>query len=864
MIIQNTLKFYPKIIIGLSSVIVKFSSKSFIISKSIISLMLKRIFLLLILPIQIIYSQPAESLNSSEIKLALKRLNILGKVLYIAAHPDDENTAFLAYFNFAEHMRTGYLSLTRGDGGQNLIGDEQGDLLGVLRTQELLQARNIDGAEQFFTRAVDFGYSKTPEETISKWGEEEILSDIVWVIRNFKPDIVVTRFPVSGLGTHGHHTASAMLALEAFNLSGDSNAFPEQLKYTQPWKPKRIFWNAWTPALTSMGINSDSLIKINFGEYNNLLGRSYTEISALSRTMHKSQGFGSSGRRENLFNFFLQLGGDSAKSNLFENIDLSWNRVEGSEKVSKLLSEAEREFDFENTSKIIPLLTEAYKELQKLNDKYWVEIKSLELLKVIKSCAGIWAEAVTEENLLAPGSETIVKAGFVVRSEVPVILKSIQIDYQLKDSTLQSNLIKGEMITVERKISIPSDAGFSQPYWLGEGDHTDLYIVNNQRLIGQPKTDHPVYANFNVLIEGIELNFRIPVFFRENDRVEGEVYKRIEIVPEVVVSFDKELYLLNNGEEKNIRVLVKSLKGKLDGFIQLPKPKDAGWNTSPEAYTFRFLESGQEQEFRFRIKSSGNNPSTTLKAKINIEGKKFSKSIVTIDYPHIQAQTVLFNTEAKVLKLDLPNKTVKKIAYIMGSGDKIPEILKDLGFAVDVFTNEPLTTELLRNYDVVITGIRAYNTYQRLSTDQQNILKYVEDGGTLIVQYNTLGEVLVDPSPYKLIISRDRVTEEDSPVKIINRDNPVMNQPFKISDDDFNGWVQERGLYFPNEWDDKFIPLLEMNDTGEDVKRGSLLISKYGKGTFIYTGLSFFRQLPAGVEGAYKLFINLLSAGINE
>ncbi len=826
--------------------------------------MTKKIFLLFIILIESILCQPSESLNASEIKIALKKLNTVGSVLYIAAHPDDENTAFLSYFNYSKHLRTGYLSLTRGDGGQNLIGDEQGDLLGVIRTQELLQARSIDGAEQFFTRAVDFGYSKTPEETFKKWGKEEILSDVVWVIRKFKPDVIVTRFPPNGLGTHGHHTASALLAVEAFNLAGDKNAFAEQLNLVEPWQPKRIFWNAWTPALNSMGISSDTLIKLNFGEYNNLLGRSYTEISALSRTMHKSQGFGASGRRENLYNYFLQLNGEPARSDLFEEVDLSWNRVEGSETLSTLLKQAETEFDFENPSSTLPLLVKAYSELQKLKDKYWVEIKSAELLKVIKSCAGIWAEAITEENFLTPGSETIVKAGFVVRSDAPIILNSINIEYQTSDSSFNSNLVKGEMITVERKISIPQNTEFSQPYWLDDEHHAEIYTVKDQNLIGSPKSDYPIHSTFNLELFGTEINLKVPVYFRKNDPVDGEVYKDIEIVPEVVVSFDKELYLLNNGDEKDIRVLVKSLKGKLDGFIQLPKPKDAGWDTSPEAYTFRFLESGQEQEFRFRIKSSGNNPSTTLKAKINIDGKKFTKSIVTIDYPHIQAQTVLFNAEAKILKLDLPEKTVNKIAYIMGSGDKIPELLKDLGFTVDVFTNEPLTTELLQNYDVVITGIRAYNTYQRLSTDQQNLIEYVENGGTLLVQYNTLGEMLADPSPYKLKISRDRVTEEDSPVKIINSENSVMNYPYKISADDFKGWVQERGLYFPNEWDENFIPLLEMNDTGEDVKRGSLLISNYGKGIFIYTGLSFFRQLPAGVEGAYKLFINLISAGQSE
>jgi LmbE family N-acetylglucosaminyl deacetylase len=824
--------------------------------------MTKKILIIFIVSFYSIFSQPKESLNSSQIKLALKKLNTLGTVLYIAAHPDDENTALLTYFNYGKNLRTGYLSLTRGDGGQNLIGDEQGDLLGVLRTQELLQARSIDGAEQFFTRAVDFGYSKTPEETFKKWGKEKILSDVVWVIRKFRPDVIVTRFPPSGIQTHGHHTASAILAIEAFNISGDSTAFPEQLKYVQPWQSKRIFWNAWTPALASMGINSDTLIKINLGEYNQLLGRSYTEISAESRSMHKSQGFGASGNRENYYNYFLQLGGDPAKNYLFDNVDVSWKRVKGSEDISSLLQQADKNYDFENPAKILPILIKAYQALQNLKDNYWADIKSKELLDVIKSCSGIWLEAVTDENLLSPGSETIVKTGFVNRSDFPLILKSIHVDYQENDSTLNSNLIKGEEVSVERKILIPQNAEYSQPFWLKEENHKDTYIVNDQELIGQPKTDYPIYATFKVDFEGTKLDFRAPVFYRANDPVKGEVYKRVEIVPEAVINFDRDLYLIKNGEIKELTVIVKSIKGKLNGRVSLKSEK--GWDISPYYYGVDFVTKGEQKEFKFYIKPNGNSPSSIVEAQVEIGDKILSKGLVTLDFPHIQPQTILRDASAKILKLDLQKKTVKKIAYIMGSGDKIPDLLKDLGFSVDVFNNEPLTLGLLQNYDVVITGIRAYNTNERLSTDQPNLLKYVEEGGTLIVQYNTLGNMFADPSPYKLKISRDRVTEEDSPVKILDENNSLLNYPYKINQNDFDGWVQERGLYFPNEWDKRFEPLLEMNDTGESPTDGSLLVAKYGKGTFIYIGLSFFRQLPAGVEGAYKLFINLISAGINE
>ncbi|MCW8823248.1 MAG: PIG-L family deacetylase [Ignavibacteriaceae bacterium] len=824
--------------------------------------MTKKILIVLIISFYSILSQPKESLNSSEIKIALEKLNTLGSVLYIAAHPDDENTAFLTYCIQGKKLRTGYLALTRGDGGQNLIGDEQGDLLGVIRTQELLQARNIDGAEQFFTRAVDFGYSKTPEETFRKWGKQEILSDVVWVIRKFRPDIIITRFPPNGITTHGHHTASAILALEAFKISGDSTAFPEQLKYLKPWKAKRIFWNAWTPALSSMGINSDTLIKINLGAYNELLGKSYTEISAESRSMHKSQGFGASGNRKNYYNYFFQLAGDPAKNDLFDDIDISWKRINGSEDVSSLLHLANVNYDFKNPSNILPTLVKAYQVLQNLKGNYWADIKLKELIDVIKSCAGIWLEAITDENLASPGSELTVKTGLVNRSDFPMTLKSVQVDYQINDSTLNSKLIEGVMISVERKILIPKDAEYSQPYWLKNENHKDTYIVDDQKLIGLPQTDYPIYADFKIDYNGTELDFRTPVFFRENDPVRGEVYKRVDIVPEAVISFEKNLYLIKNGEVKEITVSVKSIKGKLNGKVSLKC--EEGWDILPKYYGVDFITKDDEKGFKFYITPTGNSNSSLIKAQIEIGNKILSKSLVTIDYPHIQPQNVLLDAKVKILKLSLLKKTPKKIAYIMGSGDKIPGLLRDLGFIVDVFDKEPLTPELLKNYDVVITGIRAYNTNERLAIDEKNILNYIENGGTVLVQYNTSGNLMTDPSPYKLTISRDRVTEEDSPVKLLDESNPILNYPYKITQKDFDGWVQERGLYFPNEWDNKFEPLLEMNDTGESSTTGSLLVAKYGKGNFIYTGLSFFRQLPAGVEGAYHLFINLISAGISE
>ena len=374
---------------------------------------------LLILVPSVLKSQPVKTYNAAEIKLALKKLNTLGSVLYIGAHPDDENTAFLSYCSSGKLLRTGYLSLTRGGGGQNLIGDEQGDLLGVIRTQELLQAREIDGAEQFFSRAVDFGYTKSSQETFKFWNKEKLLSDVVWVIRKFKPDVIVTRFPVTGEGRHGQHTASAILALEAFELAGDSNAFADQLVYVGVWSPKRIYWNAWNRALQQMGLDSDTLININLGAYNNLLGKSYTEISAISRTMHKSQGFGDSGWRANYLNYFKHMGGAKAEDNLFSDIDITWKRINGSEEVRSLINKAINEFNDENPAEIIPLLIEAYKQVNELSDEYWSQLKAREILNLIRACAGIWIEAVTNERILTPGGSLTVNAGFQPYEPIP-------------------------------------------------------------------------------------------------------------------------------------------------------------------------------------------------------------------------------------------------------------------------------------------------------------------------------------------------------------------------------------------------------------------------------------------------------------
>ncbi len=805
-----------------------------------------------------IYSQPFPNLNSSEIKLGLMKLNVLGTVLYVGAHPDDENTAVISYLAKGELLRTAYLSVTRGDGGQNLIGPEQSEQLGVIRTQELLEARKIDGGKQFFTRALDFGYSKSPAETFKIWNKNTILSDVVWIVRKFKPDVIIARFPETGEGGHGHHTASAILASEAFDLANDPSAFPEQLKYVTIWQPKRIFWNAWVKTLENKKINTAELPTINVGEYNPLLGKSYTEISALSRSMHKSQGFGASATRNNLLNHFVLLKGDSVKKDLFEEIDFTWNRVEGGEEIQKLIDKTISEFDDENPSASISDLAAIYSKIKNLEDEYWKEVKLAEVKELIRSCAGIWIEGIGTDEYAALGDQIKVQTSIVNRSSENFILKSISVNNETKKIE-NGSLKNGEMFTSDFVIHIPDDSKISNPYWLINEHSTGSFAVDDQTMIGLPESTAPFNCNFTVEIYGEEIEFSVPLYKRITDPVDGELYSQVKIAPPAVINIEKELYFFNGTSSKEIKVTVQSFKDNLSGkvFFNI----NNGWKIEPAAIDFYDMNKNQKKDFFIKITPNQSAFQSEITAKVSIEGREYTKQIVRKQYKHIMPQTIFQDSKALLQSYDLTKTKLKKIGYISGSGDLIPNFLSDLGFDVVIFDDKQFNQNQLNQYDAIITGIRAYNTRDELAAFQKELFKYVENGGTLISQYNTTAQLILSPGIFPLKISHDRVTDENSAVKIINKDHKIFNYPYKITEDDFKGWIQERGLYFPAEWDEKYETLLSMNDDGENEKLSSILYAKYGKGTFVYTGLSFFREIPAGAEGAIKLFINILHAG---
>ena len=805
-----------------------------------------------------IYSQPFPNLNSSEIKLGLMKLNVLGTVLYVGAHPDDENTAVISYLAKGELLRTAYLSVTRGDGGQNLIGPEQSEQLGVIRTQELLEARKIDGGKQFFTRALDFGYSKSPAETFKIWNKNTILSDVVWIVRKFKPDVIIARFPETGEGGHGHHTASTILASEAFDLANNPSAFPEQLKYVTIWQPKRIFWNAWVKTLENKKINTAELPTINVGEYNPLLGKSYTEISALSRSMHKSQGFGASATRNNLLNHFVLLKGDSVKKDLFEGIDFTWNRVEGGEEIQKLIDKTILEFDDENPSASISDLAAIYTKIKNLEDEYWKEVKLAEVKELIRSCAGIWIEGIGTDEYAALGDQIKVQTSIVNRSSENFILKSISVNNETKKIE-NGSLKNGEMFTSDFVIHIPDDSKISNPYWLINEHSTGSFAVDDQTMIGLPESTAPFNCNFTVEIYGEEIEFSVPLYKRITDPVDGELYSQVKIAPPAVINIEKDLYFFNGTSSKEIKVTVQSLKDNLSWkvFFNI----NNGWKIEPAAIDFYDMNKNQKKDFFIKITPNQSAFQSEITAKVSIEGREYTKQIIRKQYKHIMPQTIFQDSKALLQSYDLTKTKLKKIGYISGSGDLIPNFLSDLGFDVVIFDDKQFNQNQLNQYDAIITGIRAYNTRDELAAFQKELFKYVENGGTLISQYNTTAQLILSPGIFPLKISHDRVTDENSAVKIINKDHKIFNYPYKITEDDFKGWIQERGLYFPAEWDEKYETLLSMNDDGENEKLSSILYAKYGKGTFVYTGLSFFREIPAGVEGAIKLFINILHAG---
>jgi LmbE family N-acetylglucosaminyl deacetylase len=828
-------------------------------------------FLFLFISFYLVAQQPQKP-TSSEIYEGIQKLNFLGTALYIAAHPDDENTGLISYLANDVKARTGYLSLTRGDGGQNLIGPEIRELLGVIRTQELLAARSSDGGEQLFTRANDFGYSKHPDETLEIWNKEEVLGDVVLAIRKFKPDVIINRFnhkPETFGTTHGHHTASAVLSQVAFDLVGDATQYSEQLNSLEVWQPKRLFFNTfwWFYGSKEAFEKADksNMLKLEIGTFYPSNGLSNGEVASLSRSMHKSQGFGSTGSRGTREEYLELIKGNlpSDPTNLFEGIDTSWSRVIGGEEIGALLEKVEIDFDFINPSASISELIKAYKLIHNLEDDYWRIQKTKEIKSLIAACAGLYLEVVSSESSATKGSKIKLTVEVINRSEFDIKLRSVKVSPLNISENPFKKLSKNEKMQFEMNGVIPKKIEGTSPYWLKDKGTLGMYQVNDKNLIGVPETPRALIAVFTLEFEGYSIIFEKDIVYKRNDPVKGEVYQPFEIIPEVTAAITDKVIIFSDDTSKEISVKVKSGKANIYGKVQLAYPK--GWQVTPRLQTIKIDKKGGEKIVVFNVTPPKEQSQGLLTPMVAIGNQFYTDELVEIDYDHIPFQSVLMPSESKIVRLDIKKKG-ELIGYIQGAGDDIPASLRQVGYTVIELNEDEITSDKIKNFDAIILGIRALNTNNKTKYYQDILHRYVADGGTMMVQYNTNRGLKVDKvAPLKLKVGRGRVTDENSEVKIIAPEHELMQYPNTITEADFEGWVQERGLYFPSEWADDFTAILSMKDKDEKEElKGSLLVAKYGEGYFIYTGLSFFRELPAGVPGAYRLYTNLLSVGKNK
>lgn len=819
-----------------------------------------------------------KKMTSAEIHDAIKKLNVVGSVLYIAAHPDDENQRFISYMANERKLQSNYLSITRGDGGQNLIGSELRESLGVLRTEELLMARSVDGGKQMFTRANDFGFSKSPAETMRIWNKKEVLSDVVWAIRKTQPDIIVNRFSAdTSIETHGHHTSSAILSVEAFDLAGDPNAFPEQLKYVSVWQPKRVFFNtSWFFYGSQAAFDKadkTNLTALDLGVYYPSKGKSNNEIASEARSMHRCQGFGSNGVRgsdSEYFNYIKGIG--RPQKDILDDINTTWSRLESGESIGKEITKLDKNFQSDNPAASVPELLKIMRQIEGIKNDYWKKIKLAEIKEIIRAACGLYFEATTSAQSSTPNQDVELNLEAINRSTTKIQLNKITITGANKDTAIAKVLSYNARFNSKFKIHIPANENFTAPYWLQKEPTLGMYRVDDQTLRGLPETPRDLRAVYDVTIEDVPMSFETAIANKFENPARGETWRPFEITPQVFVNLSEKVYVFADSLPKTIQFVIKAGANNVEGVLKPQVPQ--GWTLSPKEKTFTLKQKNEETVLSFSLTAPNTAIESNITAQVfmqpqlqvmdNLKAEMMpieTKSVRTIAYDHIPMQTVLSDANAKIVKLDIKIRG-KQIGYFMGAGDDMPACLEQIGFKVTQLNDASFqNADNLKKFDAIVIGIRAYNTKEKLSFYNAKLLDYVKNGGNVVVQYNTNGRDLVMQNfgPYPFKLGRGRTTEEDATVRFLKPEHPVLNTPNKITQKDFDGWVQERGLYFASEWDKNYDAVLSCNDVDEKPENGGLLVAQYGKGWYVYTGYSFFREMPMGVSGAYRLFANLVS-----
>jgi LmbE family N-acetylglucosaminyl deacetylase len=853
--------------------------------------------------------------GAAEIEQSLHKLNELGTILHIAAHPDDERTAVLAYFARGRHMRTAYLSLTRGEGGQNLIGSEQGAQLGIIRTQELLAARQIDGAEQFFTRAIDFGFTRTAEETLQKWGHDRILSDVVWVIRRYRPDVILLGFSGTPRDGHGQHQTSAILGKEAFTAAADPKMFPEQLKYVQVWQAKRLAQAAGfggfglavggapaggrggrggrggaapvspvPPGMVPPVPESETGPAADTGSFNPILGYSYEELAVLSRSMHHSQGTGAMRRPGAGRATFVVTGGAPATKDLFDGIDTTWNRLPGGSAVKAILDEAIHNYEPAHPEKAIPAMVKARPLIAAIADPLAKE-KLGELDETIALCAGLFVEAQARQYEVSPGGTLDLTATVLNRSTAKVELAGARVegiwnqDGQAKPASLGYN----QSADIAFSLVVPANQAYTQPYWLVKPATADVYRVDDQMMIGLPDTPAAAHVRVRLTVDGAAIELLRPVLHRYADHARGERVRPFMVVPAVAVNLPEPVALFPDTAARTVQVSVQANVANAHGGLRLEVP--AGWKAEPGSQNFEIAVSGEQRVITFQVTPPAGETTASLRAVAQVNGRDIASGLQVIAYPHFPPQTLFPPSDIKLVRANI-KVTAKKVGYIMGAGDEMPDALRQLGLDVTLLSQSDLEQGDLGRFDAIIAGVRAYNVRADIRANQPRLLDYVKNGGTYIVQYQTgdspdptaprgqqpppnpfnqqqSAPVTTNLGPYPFAVpggNKYRITVEEAPLKFPNQDSPLLQYPNHINPKDFEGWVQERGVYFAVQWDPRYQTVLSSQDPGEQPLEGGQIWTRYGKGVYIFSAYSWFRQLPAGVPGAYRLFANLLSA----
>jgi LmbE family N-acetylglucosaminyl deacetylase len=862
-----------------------------------------------------------------EIRQSLERLLTLGNVMMIGAHPDDDREVVLAYLARGRHIRTAYLSLTRGEGGQNLIGPEQGDELGIIRTQELLSSRRIDGAEQYFTRAIDFGFSKTADETFTKWPREQVLGDVVWNIRRFRPDVIVLCFSGTPRDGHGHHQVSAILGKEAFTAAADPSKFPEQLAYVQPWQAKRLMQNPIGLQQTDQkgdqkGKEEEDRLDIDPGDYSPELGYSYGEIGGMSRSTNRSQGQGSAERKGTQKSYLITVAGDKPKKDVFDGIDITWNRIPGGAPIGKVLAQALDSFAPAHPEALLPALAQArpmLAEIAQTTKNPLAADKLKELDETMALVSGLWLEAQASSATITPGGNLRVAITALVRSPGPVTLTGVKLTGMEGAPALDlapAVLVNNQPSQYTMNVKIPENQPYTQPYWLALPKNGNLYSVRDPREIGNAESTPALEAHFTVRVEGLDLELVRPVQNRYVDQVYGELVRPLAVVPPVAVDLTEHSLVFADNKPRKIEVPVRSNSGKPSGDVHLEVP--AGWSVEPASRHFELSGAGDQTTLAFELTPPASAATGRIRAVAQVGGRSVAMDTEAIEYPHIPIQVLFPAADASLVRADIRNLS-KNVGYVMGAGDQVPPSLRQIGCDVTLLAPEDLSHGDLSRFDAIVTGVRAWNTRADLRANYQRLFDYASNGGTVVVQYSRAeaagpaggrgpapaaggaqpagnpaaapasgtargggrgrGAAAPEPAPtgpiealaaepgplehiapYAIHVSNDRVTVEEAPITFPNPQLALLHAPNEITNADFEGWVQERGLNFADRWDARYLSVLESHDPGEEPLPGGMLYTKYGKGAYVFSAYDWFRELPAGVPGAYRVFANMLSA----